>query len=282
MVNSSKILKIFKGVNMEDCIRIVQEHYDSDVQKEWDRLERHPFEFAITTRMMDRYIKPGDRILDIGGGPGRYSIYYAKKGCNVTLVDLSTENIKFALEKSKEADVHIKAISCDARQVSKFIEGKFDHIFVMGPMYHLLDEKDRMKALSEAMSLLKNKGLIYVSFILMFAGMIFYMKGNPEMLLLENEQIFIDAVLNGTSYAGDAFTKAFFIDQKNIIPFMNKFNLEKKHLFGQEGILAPCELNLLNQPQLAIDKWVSIAEQLCEREELLSYSEHAMYIGQKI
>lgn len=71
MVNSGKILKIFKGGKMEDCVRIVQEHYDCDVQKEWDRLERHPFEFTITTRMMDRYIKPGDRILDIGGGPGR-------------------------------------------------------------------------------------------------------------------------------------------------------------------------------------------------------------------
>ena len=79
---------------MEDCIRIVQEHYDSDVQYEWDRLKRHPFEFAITTKMMDRYIKPGDRILDIGGGPGRYSIYYAQKGCNITLVDLSEEKVK--------------------------------------------------------------------------------------------------------------------------------------------------------------------------------------------
>lgn len=70
---------------MDANIKIVQEHYDSDVQKEWDRLERHPFEFKITTHMMDKYIKPGDRILDIGGGPGRYSIYYANKGCDVTL-----------------------------------------------------------------------------------------------------------------------------------------------------------------------------------------------------
>lgn len=30
---------------MDANIKIVQEHYDSDVQKEWDRLERHPFEF---------------------------------------------------------------------------------------------------------------------------------------------------------------------------------------------------------------------------------------------
>ncbi len=267
---------------MEDCVRIVQEHYDSDVQKEWDRLEKHPFEFTITTRMMDRYIKPGDRILDIGGGPGRYSIYYAKKGCDVTLIDLSSENVKFALEKSKEMNVDIKAISGDAREVNKFIKGEFDHIFVMGPMYHLLDEKDRIKALNEAITLLKKSGLIFVSFIIMFAGMIFGMKSAPEMLLLENEQIFIDSVLKGKSYGGDAFTKAFFIDQKNIIPFMDKFHLEKKHLFGQEGILSPCEVNILNQPQEVIDKWIEVAEQLCERDELLSYSEHAMYIGQKI
>ena len=267
---------------MEDCIRIVQEHYDSDVQYEWDRLKRHPFEFAITTKMMDRYIKPGDRILDIGGGPGRYSIYYAQKGCNVTLVDLSEENVKFALEKSKEVNVNIKAISGDAREVSKFIKGEFDHIFVMGPMYHLLDEKDRIKALNESISLLNNKGLIYISFILMFAGMIFGMKHSPEMLTLESEQVFINAVLKGKSYAGDAFTKAFFIDQKNIIPFMDRFHLEKKHLFGQEGILAPCEINILNQPREVIDKWLEISEQLCERDELLSYSEHAMYIGQRL
>ena len=116
----------------------------------------------------------------------------------------------------------------------------------------------------------------------MFAGMIFYMKDAPEMLLSENEQIFIDSVLKGTSYSGDAFTKAFFIYQKDILPFMDKFNLDKKHLFGQESILAPCELNILNQPPEIINKWVEIAEELCEREELLSYSEHAMYIGQKI
>lgn len=145
---------------MEDCVRVVQEHYDGDVQKEWDRLERHPFEFKITTDMMDRYIKPGDRILDIGGGPGRYSIYYANKGCDVTLVDLSSENVKFAIDKSKEMNVNIKAISGDAREVNKLVNGEFDHIFVMGPMYHLLDEKDRIKALNAAITLLKDRGRI--------------------------------------------------------------------------------------------------------------------------
>lgn len=58
---------------MDDSRDIIRNFYDQNSQQEWDRLDRHPFEFAITTRMMDRYIKAGDSILDIGGGPGRYS-----------------------------------------------------------------------------------------------------------------------------------------------------------------------------------------------------------------
>lgn len=63
---------------MEDHVNIVKNYYDSDVLMEWNRLEEHPYEFELTVRMMNRYIKPGDSILDIGGGPGRYSLYFCK------------------------------------------------------------------------------------------------------------------------------------------------------------------------------------------------------------
>ena len=56
---------------------------------------------------MEEYI-PGDtpqKILDIGGGPGRYSIFLAQKGHDVTLFDLSGKNIRQAIEKAQEADV---------------------------------------------------------------------------------------------------------------------------------------------------------------------------------
>lgn len=267
---------------MEEDIRKVQEFYDSDVQLEWDRLDKHPFEFTLTTRMMDRYIKPGDSILDIGGGPGRYSLYYAEKGCNVTLVDLSSGNVKFALEKATERNVTIRAFVCDVRELDKIIDAKYDHVFLMGPMYHLLEEKDRIKAMNMALSKLKTGGHIYVSFILLFAGIIYEMKYIPEMLLMDTETNYLMHVLDDKSYRGDAFTKAFLISRKDIIPFMEQFPIEKMHLFGQESILAQCEPNLLAQPQHMINKWIDFAEQLCEREDLLCYSEHAMYIGRKL
>jgi hypothetical protein len=151
----------------------------------------------------------------------------------------------------------------------------------MGPMYHLLEEQDRIKALDAALSLLKEGGKIYVSFIFMFSGMIYMMKYMPECLLMDSEKVFIDAVLNDESYGGDAFTKAFFIKKNDILLLMENFPLLKLHLFGQESILAPCEPTLVKQPEEVIDKWIQIAIELCERDDLLSYSEHVMYIGQK-
>jgi len=65
---------------MIDTVKIVKEFYDKDATVEWERLQRHQFEFELTTRYINRYVKPGDKILDIGGGPGRYSLYLAAKG----------------------------------------------------------------------------------------------------------------------------------------------------------------------------------------------------------
>ena len=84
---------------MNDQISMVKALYDASALYEWERLDRNPFEFAITKRMLSRYIKAGDTVLDIGGGPGRYSLWLAEQGCSVTLVDLSDSCVDFAKRK---------------------------------------------------------------------------------------------------------------------------------------------------------------------------------------
>ena len=58
--------------------------------------------------------------------------------------------------------------------------------------------------------------------------------------------------------------------------------LKKLHFLGQEGITAPCEGNIMSQPKEIANLWLDMCEMLCEREELLSWSEHLMYIGEKL
>ena len=269
---------------MDENTKIVRDYYDLDAEKEWNRIANRP-EFLLTCRMLDRYINPGDTILDIGGGPGRYSIHLAEKGCEVTLFDLSSENIKYAKKRAAKQHVTISTLQGDVRDADTLIDtdNKFDHVLLMGPLYHLLEEADRVRAVEAGINLLKPGGILFASFISLFAGIIFYMTIAPELIASDapNEVEYKRRVIAKENYAGDAFTKAFFISQTEILPFMARFPLDKLHLFGQEGITSPCEKNIMSQPEKIIDQWLDLCEETWEREDLLSWSEHLMYVGRK-
>lgn len=268
---------------MDETTKIIQDYYDSEVQEEWNRIVGRP-EFLLTCRMLNRYIQNGDTVLDIGGGPGRYSIYLSEKGCRVTLLDLSAENTKFAAAKAMEQNVLLQTVTGDAREADNLTQGLFDHVLLMGPMYHLLEENSRTDAVKAALNCLKPGGTLFVSFINMTAGIIYGMKIAPEMIAstLPDDITYLNHFITQKSFAGDAFTKAFFISQQEILPFMSKFPLEKLHLFGQEGITSPCEHNLMSQPAEIVDLWLDFCERIWEREDLLSWSEHLMYVGRKV
>jgi len=267
---------------MDETTKVIRDYYDTDVEAEWNRIANRP-EFLLTCRMLDRYIKPGDRVLDIGGGPGRYVLYLAEKGCHVTLFDLSAENTKFAKEQAAKQNLSIQAITGDAREVDQLVDEQFDYILLMGPLYHLLEESDRIKAIESALDLLVPSGILFASFISMMGGIIYGMKEAPQILASADlfEVAFVEKFIAKKSTGGMAFTNAFFIEQSEILPFMAQFQLEKLHLFGQEGILSPCEENIMSQPKETIDLWLDFCEKIWEREELLSWSEHLMYVGKK-
>lgn len=262
----------------------VKQFYDDAPEREWGRLEKHPFEFRLTSWMLEKHIKPGDRVLDVGGGPGRYAIHFARMGCEVTLVDLSDGNIALAKQKAAEAGVNIEAYACDCLRLDELNLGMYDHVLLMGPLYHLPQEADRVMAVDKAMAHLKPGGLLCASFILLGSGLIADLKrggnivndmSNPETRGL------VDDMLANRPYTGGAFSTACFYPPNRIKGFMEGFGLETKHLFGQEGILAPNEFDILQRDEAEIECWIDVAKRLLEVPELLAWSEHAMYIGQK-
>lgn len=271
-----------------DNIETVRQFYNGGARHEgggeWTRLDVCPFEFELTTWMMDKYIRPGDSVLDVGGGPGRYSIYYAKKGCAVTLAELSEWNVKVALEQAGREGVSFTAHAVNCLELDKLNLGQFDHVFLMGPLYHLQSPADQVEAVNVALRHLKPGGKLYASFIPVFSGIICALQ-HPGILPAAQEnpddQRLISNMENGEDYCGPGFTAVYNHHIRNILPFMAQFPLNKLHLFSQEGFLAPNKKQLVERDPEEVRQWVELAKRYIELPELLSWAEHIMYIGEK-
>ena len=271
-------------MKMQEETEAIRQHYNADPQKEWDRLKkRHPYEKYITIHMMDRYIRPGDTILDIGGGPGHYAIHYAKQGHDVTLLDLSDENVRFAKKKARQYGVKITALQGDALDLSRFPDDSFDAVFLMGPLYHLMNEESRIRAIGEARRVLKPGGCLFSSFILMFGGVIYGLREAPETILQPREQEFYDIAAKGESLSFDAFTYAYMTTVPDARKLLESVpGLRTETVFGQESILAPYA-NTLNRSPLKIRKaFYDYALRFCEKEGFLTHAEHLMIVSRKV
>jgi S-adenosylmethionine-dependent methyltransferase len=88
-------------------------------------------------------------VLDVGGGPGRYTIELLKRGYQATLFDLTPELL--AIAEKQIASLGLKAdriVLGDARRVDLFDYDSFDAGLLMGPLYHLSEETDRQAVLA--------------------------------------------------------------------------------------------------------------------------------------
>lgn len=264
---------------------VVRRYYNSRVAAEWDRLERHPVEFAITKRILARWIKgPRSRILDVGAGPGRYSLWLASLGHDVTLVDLAEENVEFARAKAEEEGVDIRGFhACDARSLSSLGLGSFDCVLLMGPMYHLLDEGERAKAVREALARLAPGGLLFASFISAYAPLIDALNKDPSWILRKKADFlgYLEDGRNVEAEDGIGFTDAYFAKPGEIGPFMASMGLEEVGLYSAESVLFPYERALMAKGASTLEACVDIAMGLIEDEACRGTSAHLLFAGRK-
>lgn len=100
-------------------------------------------------------------ILDVGAGTGRYSVPLSEEGYDVTAVEL----VKYNLGILKQKKSNVKAYQGNALNIhKKFPENTFDLTLVFGPMYHLLNKEDKVKALLNAKRVTKKNGYILVAY----------------------------------------------------------------------------------------------------------------------
>jgi ubiquinone/menaquinone biosynthesis C-methylase UbiE len=124
-------------------------------------------EFLRTKEVIDRWLpKPPAVVLDVGGGPGAYSAWLARRGYQVHLLDPVPELV----EQARQLDRRITSCTVgDARALNQ--KDQFaDIVLLLGPLYHLIDSRERQRALREAHRVLVPDGLLFAAVISRFAS----------------------------------------------------------------------------------------------------------------
>jgi 2-polyprenyl-3-methyl-5-hydroxy-6-metoxy-1,4-benzoquinol methylase len=117
---------------------------DGTVSQWWDpEGERDRYHFHTEKRILQAglRISPDWRILDVGCGQGRYTTWFAQKGCRVTGVDISQEMLDLCRRRAEEAGVsgRVDLVLSDADDLPQLGNERFDVVSCMGTFVHLPD-----------------------------------------------------------------------------------------------------------------------------------------------
>lgn len=269
----------------------VMNYYNSFGEREWSRLDREPLEFMVNWHYMNKYLPPTGHILDNGAGPGKYAMRLAQQGYRMTLADLTPKLVDIAREKSCEFGVetlfngfHV----ADARDLSEFANDSFDASLMLGPMYHLQDERDRRMAIRELHRVTKKGSYVFVAFrsrtnhALMSLLSPKHWRPNDHM---EAIQAFMhDGIFNHSDEG--RYTGAYFYNVEDIKPFMESNGFESIQLIGSTNIGS-----LLNEEQWSYwkqrgqeeyDQLIDFLIQSAQDPSLLGISSHLLYIGRSV
>lgn len=253
---------------------VIENHYNNyDEDSRLIKDKAHNIEFVLTKHYIDKYLKKGDKILEIGAGTGRYSLYYADLGYDVTSIEFVEHNLDI-LKSKITPNMRIDAQQGDAVDLSRFQDNTFDVTMVLGPLYHLYEDNDIDKAISEAIRVTRKNGIILIAYITsdgVFAGwgIDHLLDGYPKDF---DENFKLTRTLEGI------FAPFYISEFKEI---MSKFDVKYLHSVATDGIGSVLldKINNLSEEEFRV--WLRYQLSVCEREDLQGYSCHMLYICQK-
>lgn len=149
-------------------MHVIEEYYNLNCEKENCRLSNDSAEFLITHSLVCKYINGGNTVIDLGGATGVYSIPLSKKGCEVTVVDLSRKELEIAKRKAIKDKLDINFIHGNALDFNS--SKKYDILLCLGPLYHCRSEEEITLMIEKCISLLKPGGIGFLAFISVFAS----------------------------------------------------------------------------------------------------------------
>jgi ubiquinone/menaquinone biosynthesis C-methylase UbiE len=148
---------------------------------ERERLANGPgaLEFARTQAILRSYLPPPPAVVaDIGGGPGRYALWLTEQGYRVHLVDPVPLHVEQACTAAHDRPgVALASADVGDARALRLPDASADAVLLLGPLYHLPEHTDRLRALAEARRVCRPGGVILAAAISRFASTLDGLRG---------------------------------------------------------------------------------------------------------
>jgi ubiquinone/menaquinone biosynthesis C-methylase UbiE len=258
---------------------------------EWARLDTPAgaLEFERTLAVLTPHLQPRSRILDLGGGPGRYTIALAQAGNRVCLADLSPRLLEIARQKVAEhgAQNQVEAIVCaNAVDLSAFATNSFDAVLALGPFYHLTAAADRASAAREIHRVLKADALAAIAFLPRLcgiAGLIGRAAANPDQVPVASlDEAFATGIFHNGAATG--FQEGYYADPDEIRRLFATVGFDQLDLYSLRGLAAGQEELLLRirqtNPALSA-RFMAILASTAQDPATIALGGHALLLARK-
>lgn len=227
-------------------------------------------EFITTMKYIKNYLKPNDKIIEIGAGTGKYSITLSNEGYDVTAVELVKHNLKEIEKKSNK----VKTILGNAINLKMIKDNTYDITLLLGPMYHLITKEEKIQALEEAKRITKKNGIIMVAYCMNdYAVLIHGFRDNNIIEAIKNNNI--DSNFHLTPKNTDLYSR---VTINDINELNNIVNLKRIKIISPDGP-ANYIRNVLNKmDEETFNIFINYHLSTCERPDLIGAGAHTLDI----
>ena len=216
-------------------------------------------------------------ILELGAGTGRYSVTLAKQGYNVTAVELFEHNLEI-LRAKLDGTEPITAIRGNALDLSAFQDDSFDLTMVLGPMYHLFNKEDKIRALSEAVRVTKPGGKILAAYCMNEPTVVQYVFGMNHL----HEVMRLNMITKDWHCVSEPKELFDLVRTEDIAELDAAVPVKRLKLVATDGATNYKREYIDAMDDETFDKWMDFHLAVCERQDLIGASHHTLDILQKI
>lgn len=248
------------------ALSLIEKHYNKHPE-DLRLLRRHGIvEFETTMHHLRKFLKPGCRILDIGAGTGRYTSALMAEGYQVKAVELVKRNIDVFLKREPTADV----VQGDARNMPFIETASYDVTLLLGPLYHLISDEEKLKALCEAKRVTKPDGVIFVAYLMNEYSILSYCFDEDRIGDLR-EKGFVDADFHIRADKDELYD---YVRMEDVNRLNKMAELNRITVFSPDGAADYMRTRLNRMSDETFALFIEYQKRISERQELIGAGSH--------